>query len=308
MSILLNNAPYDNEPWVHYLNEYLPELPVFVFPDIPDVEAIHYAAIWDHPHGDLERYPNLRAVFNLGAGMDLIDAQPSLPDVPIVRLVDPEVGTDMAQFTLYWVLHFQRNFELYRRHQSLTQWRREDYVNSSHYTVSIIGLGLIGQQIAQTIAANRFRVLGWSRSPQDVEGVTSLHGEKGLEEALGQADVVVCCLPLNVNTEHFFDQAKLDLIKPKANVVNVSRGALFDDSALISSLESGHISAAALDVFAVEPLPTDHPYWRMPNVFITPHMSGATYARSACRTLADNIERMEAGAAPFPIYKKQTKS
>ena len=304
MSILLNNAPYDNDPWVHYLNEYLPDMPVFVYPDIPDINAVKYAATWDHPHGDLERYPNLRAILHLGAGMDLIDAQPTLPDVPIVRLVDPEVGIDMAQFALYWTLHFQRNFEDYRTLSESSRWTRHEYTNSSSYNVAVIGLGLIGAQIAQTISANRFNVTGWSRRPQTLDGVANLNGESGLQQALEQADVVINCLPLNDNTQHFFDSEKLAWLKKGANIINISRGGVIDDAALIDGLNNKRIGAAALDVFAVEPLPKDHPYWQMTNVFVTPHMSGATYARSACRTLADNIERIEAGEAPFPIYTR----
>ena len=307
MGILLNNAPYDNDPWVHYLNQYLPDIPVFVYPDVPDVKAVKYAATWDHPAGDFERYPNLRAILHLGAGMDLIDAQPTLPDVPIVRLVDPEVGLDRAQFALYWTLHFQRNFEQYRTLARDSRWDRLDYINSKRYNVAVVGLGLIGTQIAQTIASNRFKVLGWSRRSQILEGVTNLNGEDGLKRALEHADVVINCLPLNDNTHHFFDSEKLAWLKQGANIINISRGGVFDDTALIDGLNNGRIGAAALDVFAVEPLPEDHVYWQMPNVFVTPHMSGATYARSACRTLADNIERLEAGEDPFPIYIPKSK-
>ena len=306
MAILLNNAPYENDSWVHYLNEYLPDMPVFVYPDIADVSSVKYAATWDHPHGDFERYPNLRAILHLGAGMDLIDAQPTLPNVPIVRLVDPEVGLDMAQFALYWTLHFQRNFEQYRALSKDTKWVRLDYTNSTRYNVAIIGLGLIGTQIAQTIASNRFNVLGWSRHAQQLDGITTLAGSDGLKLALQRADVVISCLPLNDSTQHFFDSEKLSWLKHGANIINISRGGVFDDEALIDGLNSARIGAAALDVFAVEPLPQDHAYWRMPNVFVTPHMSGATYARSACRTLADNIERLEAGEDPFPIYIPQS--
>ncbi len=305
MTILLNNAPHDNAPWVYYLNQYLPHMAVVEYPHVDDVNAIKYAAIWDHPHGDLERYPNLRAILNLGAGMDLIDAQPSLPDVPIVRLVDPEVGTDMAQFALYWVLHFQRNFEQYRALAAESKWQRLEYTNAANYTVVVIGLGLIGAQIAQTIAANGFKVVGWSRQSRTLDNIAVLHGDAGLPMALAQADVIINCLPLNRHTRHFFNRDRLAQLKPGASLINISRGALLNDDALSEALNAGHLNAAALDVFATEPLPSDHPYWRMPNVFVTPHMSGATYARSACRTLADNIERMEAGLPPFPIYQPQ---
>lgn len=302
MSILLNNSPYDNGPWVYYLNKYLPSMDVWVYPEVPDPNKVKYAAIWDHPANDLERYPNLCAILNLGAGMDLIDKMPSLPRVPIVRLVDPEVGTDMAQYTLYWVLHFQRNFEPYRRYAAQREWHRIEYVTSLNYRVLVVGLGLIGTQIAEYLAANRFAVTGWSRNPKQVDGVTCVNGDDGLNTALAETDVVVNCLPYNSSTEGFLNEHKLGQLPKGANVINVSRGAVIDEAALIAALESKHIGAAALDVFVTEPLPQESPLWTMPNVFVTPHMSGATFARSACRTLADNIERLEAGEEAFPLY------
>lgn len=303
MAILLNNAPYDNDPWVHYLQEYLPGMDVWVYPHIPDPAKVKYAAIWDHPAGDLERYPNLRAILNLGAGMDLIDRQPTLPNVPVVRLVDPEVGTDMAQFALYWILHFQRNFERYREHARQRLWQRLEYVNSSRYRVLVVGLGMIGSQIAEYLAMNRLAVSGWSRRAKTIKGVNCVHGEAGLTRAMGDTEVLINCLPFNAETAGFFNQERLGHLSLGANIINVSRGAVFDEAALISALQSGQIGAAALDVFATEPLPSASLLWEMPNVFITPHMSGATFARSACRTLADNIERLEAGEEAFPIYE-----
>lgn len=303
MSILLNNAPYDNAPWVHYLNQYLPDIPVWVYPDIPDPTDVKYAAIWDHPHYDLERYSNLRAILNLGAGMDLIDQQPSLPDVPLVRLVDPEVGTDMAQFALYWVLHFQRRFEEYRRLAKDKNWQRLDYINSSRHRVLVLGMGLIGQQVAEYLARNQFDVAAWNRSEKSVPNVKSFCGDDEILEALGNADVVINCLPLNKGTKHLLNEHALSRLPKGASLINISRGGVIDHMALVSLLESGHIAAAALDVFDEEPLPSSSELWQMDNVFVTPHMSGATYASSAARVLADNIERMEQGVAPFPIYK-----
>ncbi|MFT5135646.1 MAG: glyoxylate/hydroxypyruvate reductase A [Arenicella sp.] len=303
MAILLNNHGYDNTPWAKALREYLPLLPIYEFPDIPDPEDIQYAVVWEHPHGDLVNYPNLKAVMILGAGTDHIDQDTQLPDVPLVRLLDPDVGNDMAQYACYWTMHFHRQYERYRQQKYNQHWQRHEVTRSVDFTVSVLGLGLIGSFVAQRIAANGYRTLGWNRSQKNIDKVVCHSGDAGLTEVLGSSDVLINCLPLTDQTRHLLDQSALSQLPKGASLINVSRGAIIDDTALIALLESGHIAAAALDAFVVEPLPAQSPYWRLDNVFVTPHTAGATYPKSAARVIADNISRMENGEMPFPIYK-----
>ena len=303
MSILINNAPYKSEPWQRYLREYLPDHTSWLYPDVPDPALVEYALIWDHPHGDLHRYPNLRAIMNLGAGMDLIDQHPSLPDVPIVRLIDPAVGDDMAQYAMYWIMHFQRGYEAYRQAAAERQWRRHKHKISQDYTVTVLGLGLIGAFIAERFALNNFKVIGWSRQAKTVNGVETVSGAEQLDYALSHCDTLINCLPLNAATRHFLNHERLNTMRKGSTLVNLSRGAVIDDTTLIALLKSGHIAGAALDVFVQEPLPADAEYWSLANVFVTPHVSGMTYARDASRVLAENILRIERGEQPFPIYK-----
>lgn len=302
MAILLNNHGYDNAPWEQALSEYLPGMPVHCYPDIPDPEAIKYAAVWAHPHGDLLNYPNLKAILNLGAGTDHLDAEPKLPNVPIVRLLDPDVGNDMAQYVNYWAMHFHRRFEDYRHQSERQHWERIEVPRTQHYQVTILGLGLIGAFIAERVAQNGFKSVGWSRKPRELADVECYSGDAGLPQVLQSSDVLVNCLPLNPATEGFLNADRLSQLPQGAHFINVSRGAIIDDEALLSLLDSGHIAGAALDAFVTEPLPKDSPYWHHPNVFITPHTAGPTYAKSAARVLADNIQRMENGEVPFPIH------
>lgn len=303
MAILLNNHGYDNAPWAKALGEYLPLLPIYEFPDIPDPEDIQYAVVWEHPHGDLINYPNLKAVMILGAGTDHVDQDTQLPDVPLVRLLDPDVGNDMAQYACYWTMHFHRQYERYRQQTSSKHWQRHEVTRSVDFTVSVLGLGLIGSFVAQRLAANGYRTLGWNRSQKNLDQVVCHSGDAGLVQVLGSSDVLINCLPLTDQTRHLLDQSALSQLPKGASLINVSRGAIIDDVALIALLESGHIAAAALDAFVVEPLPAQSPYWRLDNVFVTPHTAGATYPKSAARVVADNILRMENGEMPFPIHK-----
>ncbi|NND00908.1 MAG: glyoxylate/hydroxypyruvate reductase A [Gammaproteobacteria bacterium] len=305
MAILLNNNGFDNQPWSHALAKLLPDMPIYNYPDIPAAQEIDYAVVWNHPHGDLLNYPNLKAILMLGAGMDHIDAEPELPKVPIVRLVDPAVGDDMAQYALYWLIHFQRRFEDYRQQAEARHWQRYEVPLSRDFRVSVIGLGPIGSIIAERIGLCGFNARGWSRSGKQLENVECYSGSDGLTEIMASTDALVNCLPLNTGTRHFLDQNTLGLLPKGAFLLNVSRGAVIDDQALLCLLDSGHIAGAALDAFAEEPLPADSPFWSRDNVFVTPHVAGGTYPKTAARVIVDNIRRIEAGQQPFPVYERQ---
>lgn len=302
MSILLNNSSGDNRSWAEALGTYLPELEIQIYPDISDANAIEYAVVWEHPHGDLLNYPNLKAVLMLGAGMDHIDKEPILPDALIVRLVDPTVGDEMSQYVLYWVMHFQRNYEGYRQQAKTQSWQQHMTPLSRHCRVSVLGAGAIGSFVSARLAANGFCAQSWSRSAKEIDNVQSFHGDDGLEAVLASTDILVNCLPLTRSTQHFLDFKKLSVLPQGASFINISRGAVVDDNALIALLDSGHIANAALDTFAIEPLPKESEYWARKNVFVTPHMSGSTYPTLTCEVIANNIKRMEKGEQPFPIY------
>lgn len=302
MAILLNNNGGDNQPWADALASHLPAMKVHIYPDINDVAAIEYAVVWHHPLGDLNNYPNLKAILVLGAGMDHIDQEQSLPDVPIVRLVDPTVGDEMSQYVLYWVMHFQRGYERYRTQQSEQHWQRHMAPFSRDYRVSVLGAGLIGRFVSERLVANGFRVQSWSRSQKEIAKVESFSGEQGMQDMLCASDVLVNCLPLNNATKHLLNNSTLSMLPEGANLISLSRGAIIDDQALINLLDSGHIANAALDTFSLEPLAKESSYWGRDNVFITPHMSGGTYPQYASEVIADNIKRVERGEQPYPIY------
>ncbi len=312
MSILINvdNHQRATAVWAKAIQASVPNKKVHCFPDIPNPSEIEYAVIWQHPHGDLLNYPNLKVVLLLGAGTDSIDNDPAMlalqPKVPLVRLLDPDVGNDMAQYTLYWTMHFHRRYEDYRRQSDQAQWRRHEVARSADTRVSVLGMGLIGSFIAQRIALNGFCAQAWNRSAKTVDHVNCFSSPEGLHEMLANTDILINCLPLNEGTRHLLNRQRLSLLPEGSYVINVSRGAVIDDVALLDLLGSGHIAGAALDTFAQEPLQADSPMWeaqaKHANMHITPHMSGATYIKSAAQVIVDNILRVERGEAPFPIH------
>lgn len=306
MAVLVNNHGHDDTAsWQQALQIALPTMSVLPYPQIPNPDDIKYAAVWQHPHADLLRYKNLKAVLVLGAGMDHIDQAPMLPNVPIVRLVDPAVGADMSQYVLYWVMHFQRGYETYRQQQAERRWQRYEYPLASGYQVSVLGAGAIATCIAEFIASAGFKVCVWSRSQRKSEhsGVDYYSGSEGLDSALMAANVLVNCLPLKPQTSEFINATLLAKLPKGASLINVSRGGVVNESDLLAALQSGHLASAALDTVATEPMSEEHPFWSQRNIHLTPHISGATYTRTAAQVVADNILRIEAGEAPFPIYK-----
>ena len=302
MAILLNNHGYDNASWQSALAELLPEQDVFLFADMTPArrQQVEYALVWNHPPGDLAEYPNLKAIHLLGAGTEAVDADPATPDVPVLRLVDPQVLEDMARYALYWVLHFHRRFGVYAQQQSQAHWERHNLCASEEFTVLVLGLGMVGKTVARRLAANGYKVLGWDRHQAELAGVESYCGD---DMPLAKADMVINCLPLTPETRHMIDAELLGQLPEGAVLVNISRGDVLVDADVIDALSNGPLSRAVLDAFATEPLPADSPLWRHPDIHITPHMSGATYARSAAKLVVDNIHRIEQGEQPFPLHK-----
>ena len=302
MAILLNNNGFEDRGWMEALSGLLPDMEIHQYPHIPDASSIEYAAVWDHPHGDLANYPNLKAILVLGAGTDHLDTDPNLPRVPIVRLIDPAVVTDMALFCMYWVMHFHRRYEDYRNQAQNCDWQVHEVSLPSEFNVTVLGLGEIGSEIARRFALMGYRTRGWSQSPKSIHAVESFHGGESLKMLLSDTQALITCLPHTDATAKIINQQTLSWLPKGAFLINPGRGALIDDDALVKALNCGQIGGAALDCFVEEPLPAESPYWANPSVFVTPHIAGATYARSAATVIVDNIRRIQNGEQPFPIH------
>jgi len=305
MTILLNNQGGDNTAWANAVAPLLPDLPLVIYPDVPDVMAVRYAMVWGHPFGDLKRYPKLRGIFSLGAGMEHLLNDPELPDVPLVSLGDPAMAQDMANYALYWVIDFHRHLQHYRREQAKQQWQRLETPPAHTFNVLVLGLGRIGQQVAKRIQQAGFSVSGWDFTPKTTGGLLTFSGHDALADLLPATDVVISCLALNERSHQLIDAAFLAQLPQGSHIINISRGGIIDESALLDALDSGQLGAVALDVFSVEPLPAAHRLWTHPKVNVTPHMAGPTHISSAAEVIAENILRMERGELPEPVFDRR---
>jgi len=306
MSILLASTDFweDMEVWSSALQEAMPEMDVKVYPDEGDVNDIEYAVVWKHPRGILNQYPNLKAILSLGAGVDHVISDPELPEgLPIVRLVDKKLTHEMFLHSLHWVLHFHSDQYLYRIQQQSREWIQQSSVQSEDRTIGIMGLGNIGKSIGDSLVNLDFNVVGWGARPKNSLGeINYYYGQEQLAVFLRQSDILINVLPLSENTKNILTKNELKLLPEGSFIINIGRGGIINESDLLSALDSGHITAAALDVFAQEPLPENNSLWTHPSVYVTPHIAGQSNPRSAAKTIAENIRLIETGEDPYPIY------
>ncbi len=263
---------------------------------VTDPGAVRFALVWMPPEGFFARFPNLELVINLGAGVDRLVARNDLPDVPITRLSDPDMGRMMASFALFAVLRHAREIPHFEAAQARREWAYRHPRAASEISVAVLGLGELGALVATEVARQNFDTHGWATRPRDLPGVTVHCGDDALPGLLSRADIVVCMLPLTPGTRSLIDAAVFAAMKPGAAFVNLSRGEVVDEAALVDALRSGQLSGATLDVFAHEPLAPDHPLWTLPGVLITPHLASVALPKSAAPQIAANIRAVQTGA------------
>ncbi|WP_205648499.1 2-hydroxyacid dehydrogenase [Acuticoccus kandeliae] len=296
IGFVFKGLPDNVEDWRRELLARIPELDMRVWPEIGDPDTVDVALMWRAPHGEFGRYPNLKAILNLGVGVDTLFHDPDLPrDIPIARMVDPTLNQLMATYVLHAVIGYHRGFATFAERQKTREWIYQRPPLNARCRVGIMGLGVIGTDIARTLLSLGFTVSGWSRRPKEVEGVTTFAGADEMKAFLGQSDILVCILPLTEATRGMLDAEAFAALPRGAKIVNIARGAVVDEAALLDALDSGQVGGATLDVFATEPLPQDSRFWTHPSVTVTPHIAASTTPATAADQVAENIRRACAG-------------
>lgn len=249
--------------------------------------AVEAAVVANPPPGSLQGLPALRLVQSLWAGVDRLLDDPTLPTgVPIARMVDPAMNAAMAETALWAVLALHRGFFRYLEQQRREQWQPLPQRRADEVAVLVLGQGAMGGTVSERLRGQGYPVTGWRRSD----------GSAALWAALPQAAIVINLLPLTPQTRGLLDARFFAVMARGSCVVNLARGAHLVDADLLDALDRGQLEHAVLDVFAVEPLPAGHPYWRHPRVTVLPHAAAATDPRSAARVVADNLQRLARGA------------
>lgn len=260
------------------------------------VHGADYAVVWRPPATLFQREQRLRAIFNLGAGVDGLIGQPGLPaGVPVIRLEDAGMSAQMAEFVIHQVVEHTRGMGVYRRQQRDGLWRAQRPVERKAWPIGVLGLGSIGTRVARCLAGLDYPVAGWVRTPREQAGIEVFAGAEGLVPFLARTRIVVNTLPLTAATRNIMNGAFFAALLPGAVVINVGRGEHLVDAELVRAVAGGQVAAATLDVFRSEPLPPDHPFWKMPEITLTPHVAARTLREETVRQIVAKIRALEAG-------------
>lgn len=303
MTKVLYNAPgWDAAPWIEHFRTADPSLAVSVSTAPADLAEAAYAVVWRPEAGLLGRCPKLKAIFNLGVGVDSILTDQTIPPaIPLVRVVDPNMTERMTEWIVLQVLTHHRRALRYMEQQRARRWH--DVGNqpaASSVAVGLMGLGALGSDAALKLKTLGFKVAGWSRTPRSLPGIETFHGADGLDRFLARTEVLVSILPLTPETRGLIDRRLIAKLKRDgalggAYVINAGRGGSQVTDDILAALNDGTLAGASLDVFEQEPWPAEHSIWAHPNAVITPHVAADSEPAALARYIAGQIGRHRAG-------------
>ena len=301
MRSLIVASASDAAVWVEHLRRNLPGRSIRCWPDdVGDPAEVAYICAWKAPPGMLGRFPNARVVFSLGAGVDHILADPALPKLPLVRIVDADLTQRMTEYVTLHTLMIHRRQRAYDAQQKARVWHELAQPAARDVAVGIMGLGVLGKDAAEVLRRIGFRVAGWSRSPKTIAGIETFDGAAGLDAFLARTEILIALLPLTAATRGIVALPLLRKLNRDgalggAHLINAGRGGLQIDADILVALDQGVLASATLDVFPTEPLPNDSALWTHPRVTITPHNAAWSNPAALAEGIARQIARFEAG-------------
>jgi glyoxylate/hydroxypyruvate reductase A len=308
------------QPYKEEILKLDPNAEVEIWPDVAHRERVTFAVAWKHPEGVLDRYPNLKAVSSLGAGVEHLLRDESIPDgVILTRIVPPSLISDMSDYLVSALLNLVNHTYEFADNQRRAVWEPLLAVPKRSLTVGVMGLGEIGRQCALDIARMGFPVVGLSRTKKEIEGVETFSmstWEKGdglqendhvdgLDAFLARTNVLVSLLPLTDQTRDIMDLEVFKKLRKPAYVINVGRGLQLVDEDLIYALHAGVLEGAVLDVFREEPLPESHPFWSNRKVVVTPHIASVSDPAETAAILLDHYKRVMSGMVPGVVVSEE---
>ena len=298
MAFLFILPTWPVEVWTAAMKKVAPDLDVRVWPDqMGNLDDIEYCAAWLPPAGVVKSLPNLKVIMSLGAGVDAILKDPTLPDnVPIVRVNDPDLTGRMTEYIVLHVLMHHRQQRRIDENQRNRVWDSFPTHAARELSVGIMGLGVMGVDSAIRLRDIGFRVAGWSRGRKHIHGVESFAGAEEFDAFLARTDVLVSLLPATADTDGIINRATIRKLSRKGPfgapiIINAGRGRQQMADDILAALDAGELHAATLDVFVPEPLPPDSPLWTHPRVTVTPHCAADSDPETICAYVAANIAR-----------------
>ncbi|AXI62578.1 glyoxylate/hydroxypyruvate reductase A [Pseudomonas kribbensis] len=266
-----------------------------VLADDPRAANAQIAACWFPLPDSLAALPNLQVIHSVAAGIDHLEHDPSCPDLPVCRVVDPGHRQGMTEYVRWAVIHYHRGFDQVLEQQRQQHWERPLQRPAHEFRIGVMGLGSLGSAIAQDLATAGYDVRGWARSSKDLPGVQTFAGTDAFNPFLDGVELLINLLPLTHETRGILNRQTFERLANGAALVNVGRGGHLNIEDLQQALARGKLRGALLDVFEQEPLPANHPLWKTPGVNITPHMASAASHDCIAEQIAENFRRLNAG-------------
>ena len=283
------------EPWLQGLAAVLPGAEISVWQ--PGAPQADYAVVWAPPQQFMDEQASLKALFNIGAGVDALLKLRLPPQALVVRLDDAGMAVQMAEYVCHAVIRHFREFDGYEADMAAGRWGYRKPRLRSDFPIGVMGLGVLGERVARALAQFDFPINGYSRTPKAIDGVRAFTGAEQFNDFLVASRVLVNLLPLTPETANVMNQDTLGRLQPGAYVINVARGAHLVEEDLLALIDSGHVAGATLDVFRTEPLPAGHAFWNHPRITITPHTSARTLRDESIAQIARKMAALERGEA-----------
>ncbi|MCP5081018.1 MAG: glyoxylate/hydroxypyruvate reductase A [Alphaproteobacteria bacterium] len=303
MAVLFVLNRYNASDWSDMMRDRAPDLDVRLWPDeTGNPEDIKYVVAWNPPPGELAKYPNLKVIFSIGAGVDHLMKDPDLPAVPVVRVVDPDLTKRMTEYVVMNVLLHHRRFRLYDAQQTANAWTEHSQPAAGEVRVGIMGFGTLGRDSGVILRDLGFQVAGWSNSRKQVDGIESFAGESELDGFLGRTDILVSLLPHTPDTDRMLNSALFAKLPQDGALegpflINAGRGKVQSDADILTALNDGTLKGASLDVFEEEPLAAGSPLWSHPGVVLTPHVAAESSPIAINDYILDQLRGYELGEA-----------
>ncbi len=295
MNITICFAGLAPEPWVQGLQQAFPEASVSAW--APGAPPADHAIVWAPPQQFIDEQPGLQNLFNIGAGVDALLQLRLPPGLQVVRLDDAGMSVQMAEYVCHAVIRYFREFDGYDADTASGKWSYRKPRSRADFAVGVMGLGVLGTRVAQALQVFEFPVNGYSRSPKALPGIRCFSGTQGLPEFLQATRVLVNLMPLTPETENILNKETLSQLQRGGYLINVARGKHLVEDDLIALIDSGHLAGATLDVFRTEPLPAEHPFWRHPQITVTPHTSARTLRDESIAQIVGKIQALQRGEA-----------
>ena len=297
----------EEQEWLNKISPLMTGVELVLFRKLTNAQKneIKVVIVANPDPGELKELTNLKWVQSLWSGVERLITELPNDDVKIVRMVDPMLSSTMAEAILAWTLYLHRDMPKYQSQQRNKEWKQNKLVSTNNRRIGILGLGTLGKASARKFLENGFSVSGWSRRQSSVKGVACYHGRDGLVRMLKETNILVCLLPLTHETCGLVNKETLAMLPQSASLINVSRGQIVNENDLLYCLENNYLKHAVLDVFNMEPLPENHPFWELSNITLLPHISAPTNKISASKLVANNIQGyFETGDIPDSVKRK----